>query len=83
MVVDNTLHMVEAPIWENVVKVGPDLGKGSAQGIADLLYEEKIWPSKTGLWFSPGGAWLAFATFPSTSEQSCTGIPRVGYNTYY
>ena len=86
MVVDNSLYMVEAPNWEKVVKVGPVLGKGSKQGVADLLYEEKIWHSLTGVWFSPSGAWLAFATFPSTTEQCCgqnstvcsSGIPRVG-----
>ena len=87
MVVDSSLYMVEAPSWGKVEKVGPVVGKRSIQGVADLLYEERVWQSKTGLWFSPGGDWIAFATFHGVDDEpgqccvqdyaQCGQIPRV------
>ena len=71
LVVNSSLYSVEAPYWDNVEKVGPVPEEGARQGVADLLYEERIWKSKTGLWFSPSGDWLAFATFPAGGGGSC------------
>ena len=65
--------MLEAPHWDKMVKVGPVPEQGTQQGVADLLYEEKIWQSKTGLWFSPSGDWLAFATLPGIEQDYCCG----------
>ena len=83
LVVNNSLYSVEDPNWDKLVKVGPMPEEGVRQGMADFLYQEKIWHSQTGLWFSPSGDWLAFATFqPSTGdktcEKMCKELPQVG-----
>ena len=81
LVVNSSLYRVEAPYWDKVVKVGPVPEEGAKQGVADLLYEERIWKSKAGLWFSPSGDWLAFATFHAGGGGSCCrqcgGLPQV------
>ena len=94
-VVNNSLYYVNAPYWDKAMKIGPVPEECVLQGVADLLYQEKIWHSKAGLWFSPSGDWLAFSTFqhrPSRGGEfcysgvvrrqgECGGLPWVGRDT--
>ncbi|KAM6945826.1 dipeptidyl peptidase 4-like [Aplochiton taeniatus] len=72
----------KAYVWENnvYVKVSPTAVAGQVtlngkqneilNGIPDWVYEEEMFSSSQGLWWSPGGRYVAYAVFNDTQVHT-------------
>uniref|UniRef100_A0A4W6CVR7 Dipeptidyl-peptidase 4 n=1 Tax=Lates calcarifer TaxID=8187 RepID=A0A4W6CVR7_LATCA len=80
--------LYDAFVWENNVYIKTSPGSPAQQitfngkenfilnGIPDWVYEEEMFSSSQGLWWSPGGKYVAYAEFNDT------GVHNIEYSWY-